>query len=139
MTQDQKATKQQSAIDDQKCLRWGLIGCGDIARKRVAPALSGSPQSKLVAVSRANRDLLDQFADAFEVPNRFADWRELVARDDVDAVYIATPVNLHAAQTVAAAESGKHVLCEKPMANSASECEQMIAACKSANRKLAIG
>ena len=138
MTQDQKATKQQSAIDDQKCLRWGLIGCGDIARKRVAPALSGSPQSKLVAVSRANRDLLDQFADAFEVPNRFADWRELVASNDIDAVYIATPVNLHAEETIAAAESGKHVLCEKPMALNVADCDQMITAANASGVKLGI-
>jgi predicted dehydrogenase len=138
MTQDPKETNQQSAIDNQKCVRWGLIGCGDIARKRVAPALSESQHSELVGISRANRDLLDEFADAFRVPNRFADWRELVARDDVDAVYIATPVNLHATQTVAAAESGKHVLCEKPMALNVAECDRMLAAANARGVKLGI-
>jgi len=119
-------------------VRWGLIGCGDIARKRVAAALSESPHSELIAISRANRDLLDEFGDAFRVPNRFADWRELVARNDVDAVYIATPVNLHAAQTVAAAESGKHVLCEKPMALNVAECDRMLAAANASGVKLGI-
>jgi predicted dehydrogenase len=119
-------------------VRWGLIGCGDIARKRVAPALLESPHSELVAISRANRDLLDEFADVFKVPNRFADWRELVARDDVDAVYIATPVNLHATQTVAAAELGKHVLCEKPMALNVAECDRMLAATNASGVKLGI-
>src|SRR4030095_14623612 len=138
MTQDQKATNRQLAIGNRQCLRWGLIGCGDIARKRVAPALSESPRSELVAVSRANRDLLDEFADAFRVPNRFADWRELAASDDIDAVYIATPVNLHAVQTIAAAESGKHVLCEKPMAMNVAECDRMMAACQAINVKLGI-
>jgi predicted dehydrogenase len=138
VTQDHKETNQQSAIDNQKCVRWGLIGCGDIARKRVAPALSESPHSELVAVSRANRDLLDEFADAFGVPNRVADWREVAASDDIDAVYIATPVNLHAAQTIAAAESGKHVLCEKPMAMNVAECERMIAAADANGVKLGI-
>jgi hypothetical protein len=119
-------------------VRWGLIGCGDIARKRVAPALSESPHSELVAISRANRDLLDEFANRFGVPNKFADWRELVARNDIDAVYIATPVNLHAAQTVAAAESGKHVLCEKPMAMNVAECDRMITAVNASGVKLGI-
>jgi predicted dehydrogenase len=131
----------KSAIGNEsnrQCIRWGLIGCGDIARKRVAPALSESLHSELVAISRANRGLLDEFADAFRVPNRFADWRELVARDDVDAVYIATPVNLHAEQTVAAAESGKHVLCEKPMALNVAECDRMIAAANASGVKLGI-
>ena len=128
----------QSAITNQPSLRWGLIGCGDIARKRVAPALSESLHSELVAISRANRDLLDEFANRFGVPNRFADWRELVARDDVDAVYIATPVNLHAAQAVAAAELGKHVLCEKPMALNVAECDRMITAADASGVKLGI-
>jgi len=131
-------SNQQSTITNQQCLRWGLIGCGDIARKRVAPALSESLHSELVAISRANRNLLDEFADTFRVPNRFADWRELVACDDVDAVYIATPVNLHAAQTVAAAESGKHVLCEKPMALNVAECDRMMAAANASGVKLGV-
>ena len=138
MAQDHKETNQQSAIDNQKCLRWGLIGCGDIARKRVAPALAESPHSELLAISRANRNLLDEFGDAFRVPNRFADWRELAARDDIDAVYIATPVNLHAAQTIAVAESGKHVLCEKPMAMNVAECDRMIAAAHANGVKLGV-
>ena len=119
-------------------VRWGLIGCGDIARKRVAPALSASAHSELVAISRANRELLDEFAVAFRVAKRFADWRELVACDDIDAVYVATPVNLHAEQTIAAAESGKHVLCEKPMAMNVAECDRMIAAATASGVKLGI-
>jgi predicted dehydrogenase len=60
----------------------------------------------------------------------FADWRDLVADPDLDAVYVATPVHLHAEQTIAAAEHGKHVLCEKPMALTAAECGRMIASCR---------
>jgi predicted dehydrogenase len=131
-------SNRQSAIGNRQCIRWGLIGCGDIARKRVAPALTELPHSELLAISRANRDLLDEFGDAFRVPNRFADWRELVARDDIDAVYIATPVNLHAAQTIAAAESGKHVLCEKPMAMDVADCDRMLAAAHANGVKLGV-
>ena len=119
-------------------VRWGLIGCGDIAQKRVAPALLESPQSELVAVSRLNTELVDEFADRFKVQRRFDRWQQLVQSDDIDAVYVATPVNLHAEQTIAAIEAGKHVLCEKPMAMNVAECDRMIAAAETNGVKLGI-
>ena len=128
----------QSTIGNRWRLRWGLIGCGDIAQKRVAPALVETQRSELVAVSRANTDLLDEFADKFNVPHRFADWNELVRCKDIDAVYVATPVNLHAEQTITALESGKHVLCEKPMALNVADCDRMISAAKAHGGKLGI-
>ncbi|HEX2491865.1 MAG TPA: Gfo/Idh/MocA family oxidoreductase, partial [Blastocatellia bacterium] len=111
-------------------LRWGLIGCGDISRKRVAPALQDIPDCEFIAVSRARVDLAEAFVNEFGAKRWYGDWRELIANDEIDAVYIATPVYLHAEQTLAAAEAGKHVLCEKPMAMNPDECEQMIAACR---------
>src|SRR5262245_43435363 len=110
-----------------KKLRWGLIGCGDISRKRVAQALRDIPECELVAVNRARDDLAEAFASEFGAKRWYGDWRELIADDEVDAVYIATPVYLHVEQAVAAAESGKHVLCEKPMAMNTAECDRMIA------------
>ena len=56
-------------------VRWGLIGCGDIARKRVAPALRDSEGSRLVSVSRARAELAEEFAKAFEADRWYADWR----------------------------------------------------------------
>ncbi len=108
-------------------LRWGLIGCGDIARKRVAPALRDSQSSELIAVNRARSDLAG-----------FPEWRDLLSDDEIDAVYIATPVHLHVAQAIAAAEAGKHVLCEKPMAMDVRECDRMIDAARSQHVKLGI-
>jgi len=113
-----------------KDIAWGLIGAGDIARKRVAPALRDAPSSTLLAVSRARSELAAEFAREFGIPRPYADWRELIADRDVDAVYIATPVRVHAEQAIAAAAAGKHVLCEKPMAMTAAECDRIIAACR---------
>ncbi len=110
-------------------VRWGLIGCGDIARKRVAPALCDLPNCDLVAVSRAQAERAEAFAREFGAERWYGDWRQLLADEEIAAVYIATPVHLHAAQTIAAAEAGKHVLCEKPMALDVAECDRMIAAC----------
>jgi predicted dehydrogenase len=119
-------------------VRWGLIGAGDIVRKRVAGALRDARDSELVAVSRARADLVERFAREIGAPRWHASWRELVIDPEVDAVYVATPVRLHAEQTIAAAEAGKHVLCEKPMAMNAAECDRMIAACRANNVRLAV-
>ena len=119
-------------------LRWGLIGCGDIARKRVAPALRDAPDSTLFAVARARFELAPEFAHEFGASRAYKDWRELLADPDVDAVYVATPVDLHAEQSIAAAEAGKHVLCEKPMAFCAADCDRMIAACDANGVKLGV-
>lgn len=119
-------------------VRWGLIGCGDISRKRVAPALRDAPRSELHAVARAQAHLAEEFAREFGAPKHYADWRELIADPEIDAVYVATPVDLHAEQTIAAAQAGKHVLCEKPMALSTEDCDRAAAACAAAGVKLGI-
>ena len=119
-------------------VRWGLIGCGDIAQKRIAPAFRDSNLCELVAVSRAQSQLAESFAKQFDARKWYADWRDLVLDPEVDAVYVATPVHLHAEQTIAAAEARKHVLCEKPMAMNVDECDRMIAACRANNVKLGI-
>lgn len=119
-------------------LRFGLIGCGDISRKRVAPALRDSKYCDLVSVARKQLELAESFAKEFGAQRWYAEWRELVADKEIDAVYIASPVYLHAEQTIVAAEAGKHVLCEKPMAMNVDECDRMIATCKSNNVKLGV-
>jgi predicted dehydrogenase len=118
-------------------LKWGLIGCGDISRKRVAPALRDLPDCDLVAVSRANFALAEAFAKEFGARKSYERSQDLIADDEIDAIYVATPVHLHAEQTIAAAEAGKHVLCEKPMALNVAECEQVITAC--AANKVTLG
>lgn len=119
-------------------VRWGLIGCGDISRKRVAPALRDLENCDLVAVNRARSELAGEFAREFGARRWHHDWRQLVADDEVEAVYVATPVNQHAEQTIAAARAGKHVLCEKPMALDVGECDRMIDACREHGVKLGI-
>jgi len=119
-------------------IKWGLIGCGDISRKRVAPALRDLPHCELVAVSRANFEQAEVFAKEFGARKWCRTWQQLTADQEIEAVYVATPVHLHCDQTIAAAEAGKHVLCEKPMALNTSECDRMIAACRASKVKLGI-
>jgi len=119
-------------------VRWGLIGCGDISRKRVAPALRDSQQCELIAVCRAKPELAESFAREFGARRWYSEWPQLLLDHEIDAVYVATPVHLHAEQTIAAAEAGKHVLCEKPMALDVADCDRMIAACRINNVKLGV-
>ncbi len=119
-------------------LRWGLVGCGDIVRKRVAAALREALDSELVSVSRGDASGLEACGKQVGASKTFADWREQGADADIDAVYVATPVDQHAAQTIAAAEAGKHVLCEKPMALDTAECDRMIEACRANNVRLGV-
>jgi predicted dehydrogenase len=119
-------------------VRWGLIGCGDIAAKRVAPALRDSPGSMLAAVARSRAELAAEFAQRHGARRWYADWREVLSDREIDAVYLATPVRLHAEQAVAAAEAGKHVLCEKPMALDVAGCERMISAARHHGTKLGV-
>lgn len=115
----------------------GLIGCGVMGRS-LAAQLKTIEQADLVAACDADENAVRSFANEFGV------WAtgnldELLAREDIDAVLIATPPYLHAEQTVAAAQAGKHVFCEKPMALSLEECDRMIEACRKNNVNLMVG
>jgi predicted dehydrogenase len=92
----------------------------------------------LLGVARAQAGRAEEFAKTFGASRWYRDDRELLADPDVDAVYVATPVHLHAEQTIAAVEAGKHVLCEKPMALDVAECERMIAAARTHGVRLAV-
>jgi predicted dehydrogenase len=119
-------------------VRWGLIGAGDIAARRVAPALRDSAGSAFAAVARAHADRAAEFAQRHGASRWYADWREVLRDADIDAVYLATPVRLHAEQAVAAAEAGKHVLCEKPMALDVAGCDRMISAARAHGVRLGV-
>lgn len=119
-------------------IRWGLIGVGDIANKRVAAAIQSDVNSELVAVCRRDGVKLAAFAAQYGVHEKFLTAEKLVRCTDVDAVYIATPVDCHCPQTLLAAAAGKHVLVEKPMALNPSESKQMISACLSARVHLGV-
>ena len=125
-------------MTETRKIRWGLIGCGDISRKRVARAFLDIPECELLAVNRARPELAEEFAVEFGARRWYSDWRELIADREIEAVYVATPVFLHATQTIAAAEAGKHVLCEKPMAMNVAECDLMIDACRANGVNLSI-
>ena len=111
-------------------IRWGIIGCGDVAERKGGPSLYHAEGSRLLAVMSRNLAKAKAFAHRHGAERIYDSVEQLLADPDIDAVYIATPVSLHCPYTIQAAEAGKHVLCEKPMGMNVAECEQMIAACR---------
>lgn len=117
-------------------LKWGIIGCGDVAERKGGPALYNAAGSELVAVMRRDAEKAADFAERHGAKRHYATVGELLADDEIDAVYVATPPHVHAEQTIQAAQAGKHVLCEKPMAMNVAQCRQMIRACRDAGVQL---
>ena len=111
-----------------RVIRWGVVGCGDIVRRRVGPALKSLPGCEIAGVARRDPERLESCCEKMQVERGFVDWRNLVRDDAIEAVYIATPVRTHCDQVLAALEHGKHVLCEKPLGMDAGECRKMWAA-----------
>ena len=109
-------------------LRWGVVGTGGIANG-MAPRIIEAEGASLAAVSSRKMDSANAFADKHNVPNAFDSWREMIASDVIDAVYIATPTSVREEIGVAAAGQGKHVLGEKPFANLPS-LQRIIDACR---------
>ena len=119
-------------------IRWGIIGCGDVVYRRVADAIRDNSESELLAACRRDARELDAFCSRFGVARAYQSDDDLIADADIDAVYIATPVDLHRPQTVKAPKAGKHVLLEKPMGLSVVECDDMITACRVGGVKLGV-
>ena len=117
----------------------GVIGCGGIAQEAHLPNYAREQQARLVAVADIDEGRAREVAARFNVPNVYSDYRQLLARDDIQAVSVCTPNYLHAEQAIAALQAGKHVLCEKPMAISLGQAQEMIAAAAATSKQLMVG
>ena len=111
---------------------WGIIGVGDVCEVKSAPAMNLIEGSRLVAVMRRNGDKAKDYAARHHVPRWYNDAEALINDPEVNAVYIATPPGFHCEYTLKAAQAGKPVYVEKPMARTYDECMTMIEACKNA-------
>jgi len=107
-------------------LKIGIIGCGTVSRKMALPAFREIRSVKVVAGADCDLNTARNLAREFNIPNIYTDYRQLLKRSDIEAVYIATPNRLHAQMTIEAARAGKHILVEKPMCTSMKEAYRMI-------------
>ncbi len=117
----------------------GLIGAGRAGMIHARHFRSNLNNARLVAVADPNESIAKQAATELEIGDWYTDYRQLLADERIHAVVVVTPTKYHKEIVVAAAKAGKHVLCEKPMAMNAAECDEMIDACTQAKVKLQIG
>lgn len=131
-----------AARPDRK-LGYAIVGLGSYGLDVIIPQFANCMHSRLAAVVSGDPVKAKRVAAEHGLPASaiysYASFDSIRNNPDVDIVYVCLPNALHAEYTIRAAKAGKHVMCEKPMAVSVAECEAMIAACKTANRKLMIG
>jgi len=120
-------------------MNFGIIGCGGIADRRTIPGMIESDEVKITAVQDSNFEIARTVAEKYGVDRVCESAAELAGRDDIEAVYIGTPVFAHGAQVMAAADAGKHVLCEKPLALSVRETKKIIEHCDKRGVTLQVG
>jgi 1,5-anhydro-D-fructose reductase (1,5-anhydro-D-mannitol-forming) len=119
-------------------IRWALIGAGRHPLLRIAPAFRHVGSGELVGVWSNTRDKAQSLAQAYAIPRIYDSIADALADPAIDAVFISTPNSLHASHTIAAAQAGKHVLVEKPMATNAADARAMVDACATAGVKLGV-
>jgi predicted dehydrogenase len=122
----------------QEKIALGLIGCGSIAQESHVPAIAQIPSARIVAVADSDSSKARTVQKKLDSVKIYEDYRQLLRDDEVDAVDICTPTKYHSEIVVAAANSGKHVLCEKPIALTLEDADRMINACAENRVKLMI-
>lgn len=110
-------------------LRWGILSTARIGVEKVIPGIKKADRCAVVAIASRDADRARVAADKLAIPKAHGSYEALLSDADVDAVYIPLPNHLHGEWTIAAARAGKHVLCEKPLALSATDAQRMVDVC----------
>ena len=123
---------------DKKVIRLGMIGAGSFSREHLE-GIRGLKNAEIIAIADSIEERAKEKAEIFAIPSYYKDYKELLAREDIDAVTLPLPDQVHCQIAVDALRAGKHVLCEKPMALNLDECKIMIAAAKETGKQLMVG
>lgn len=128
---------------EPKKLGVAILGLGDYATNRIAPAIMKSRYAKLTGIITGSPDKIPTWQKKYEIADanvyNYENLESIAGNKDIDVVYVITPTATHADFTIRALQAGKHVICEKPMASTHEECTRMLEAAKKANRMLQIG
>jgi predicted dehydrogenase len=131
------------AADPERKLGFALVGLGGLSTYQIAPALQKTKFCRLAGIVTGHPAKAVTWKAKYNIPDdciyNYETMAQMADNPSIDVVYVVTPNALHAESTVKAASAGKHVLSEKPMEVSVEKCQQMIDACKKANRQLAVG
>ncbi len=137
------ATRARADEPTGKKLGWALVGLGSLSTDQIAPALAKCKHSKLTAIVTGTPAKAEKWKQKYNIPQshiyNYETFDKIAENPDVDIIYIVLPNSMHEEFTIRGLKAGKHVLCEKPMANNAEECRRMIAAATQAGKQLGIG
>lgn len=111
-------------------VRWGVLSSANIGKKAVIPAIRQSRNGEALALASRSADQASEVAAALNIPRAYSSYEALLADPEIEAVYIPLPNSMHREWTIRAAEAGKHILCEKPLALDAAECAEMAGAAR---------
>ena len=146
MCNDEKKSNPQDMIKKNKAagkLGIALVGLGNYAGGQLAPALQQTEHCYLAGIVTGTPSKIDTWKKKYDIPDKnvynYQTFDSIKDNPDIDIIYVVLPNSMHAEYTIRAAEASKHVICEKPMAMTTEECDQMIAACKKAGKMLSIG
>lgn len=120
-------------IDSSNPVKWGIIGCGSIASNAVAPAIGWSQMATIHGIASRHKPRAEHLAKELYAKEAFGSYDDLLKCDDIEAVYIATPNNLHEEWIIKAAKAGKHVLCEKSLTIDSKSMKKIKAAVQKAD------
>lgn len=138
----QPANPKEPPSKRDRQLGWAVVGLGKFATQQIIPSFSACKRSKLVALVSGSPDKAKRIAEQYSVNPKniynYQNYDTIRNNPEVDVIYIILPNGLHAEYTIRGAEAGKHVMCEKPMANTVKDAEAMIDACRQANKRLMI-
>ncbi len=109
-------------------VRWGVLGVAKIATSKVIAAMQRGEWCEIAGIASRDRDRAEEAARTFQIPKAYGSYEEMLADPEIEAVYNPLPNHLHVPWSIRAAEAGKHVLCEKPVAMSAAEARELMAA-----------
>lgn len=133
----------RAAVPDREKLGVALVGLGNYATGQLAPALQETKKCELAGIVTGTPSKAETWSKKYDIPDEnvfdYETYDQIAENDDIDIIYVVLPNGMHAEYTIRAAEAGKHVICEKPMATSVEECRKMIDACDRAGTKLAVG
>jgi predicted dehydrogenase len=127
----------------QRKLGIALVGLGGYSRGQLAPALQETEKCYLAGIVTGTPSKIGEWKSKYKIPDKnvynYDNFDQIANNKDIDIIYIVLPNGLHAEYTIRAAQAGKHVICEKPMATSVEDCQRMIDACNQNGVKLSIG
>jgi predicted dehydrogenase len=139
---ERESKEVETPVPPEQRVGFAVVGLGRLALEQILPAFAETKWARLAALVSGHRSKAEQIADRYGVARKsiydYEGFDHLSDNPQISVVYIVLPNGMHAEYSIRALKAGKHVLCEKPMANTVNECEQMIQAAKTANKRLMI-